>query len=127
MRCSREWTDTTRASQRLVNVTEGILNHEAGDTRALIQDLQDKRRLEHHGEVIPQGHHGRAAETLGRDMGHPEGKCRCNGQVEELAEEEQQVLPLDHQSTRKLFVVCVRVVSVMNGCSIRVRDSQQSW
>ena len=50
-------------------MSEQILQHEAPDPRAGIKRAQDKQRLEHDREVIPQRHHGPAAERA-EDMRH---------------------------------------------------------
>ena len=73
----------TRPPQRLVDVSERVLDHEARHPRARIQNRQDEQRFKHHGEVIPERHHGAAAQALRKNVRHAHGKCRsASGAVE---------------------------------------------
>src|SRR5260370_27201378 len=74
----------TGASQRLPDMAESLLQHEASYTRAGVEDGQDKQRLEHDGEVIPDGHQSFAAQGVREDVCHADGKCRsATGAVKE--------------------------------------------
>ena len=66
----------TGAAERLPDVTEGVLHHEAADARASVENGENEQRLEHDGEVIPERHHGLAAKTVRKDVRHANRKGR---------------------------------------------------
>ena len=53
-----------------------ILDHEAADAGAGVDRGQDEQGLEQDGEVIPEGHHGLAADHARQDVGHAHGQGR---------------------------------------------------
>src|SRR5262249_13647796 len=63
---------------------QGVLDHEAGNTGACIKDGENEKSFEHHGKVIPQGHHSAATQSLGKNVGHANGeRGSATGAVEE--------------------------------------------
>src|SRR5260370_5834483 len=75
----------TGAAQRLPQMTHGFLQHEAGDARARIENVENQQCLKHDGKVIPDGGECFPTETVGEDMCHAHGKGRCTpGTVEKV-------------------------------------------
>ena len=58
--------------ERRPDVAQQILQHEAADARAGVDDGEDEQRLEHDGEVIPEADDGASAAAGGEDVGHAE-------------------------------------------------------
>ena len=61
--------------ERLVDVAEQLLQHEAADARAGVDRRQDEDRLEHDREVVPEREAG-AAEHVAENAGHADGEAR---------------------------------------------------
>ncbi len=73
-----------------------ILQHEAADARAGVDNGQDEQRLEHDGEVIPEADDGVAAAAARKDVRHAEReRRRAAGAVEQrqFADAVRQRLP----------------------------------
>ena len=51
-----------------------ILQHEAADPRAGVEDGENEQRFKHDGEVVPDGHQRFAAQRAREDMRHTQGK-----------------------------------------------------
>src|SRR5207245_9427431 len=66
----------TGAAERLPDVTEGVLHHEAADARASVENGENEQRLEHDSEVIPERHHSLAPKTVRKDVRHANRKGR---------------------------------------------------
>ncbi|MNS64272.1 hypothetical protein D3C72_973930 [compost metagenome] len=66
--------DVFRLFQGWHEAAQQVLQHEAAGTRARIDCRQDEQRFEQDGEVVPEGHHARAADGLMQDMRHADGQ-----------------------------------------------------
>ena len=55
-------------------VADRVLQHEAGNARAGVDRGEDEQGLEHDGEVVPEAHHGGAADELLHDVGKAHGQ-----------------------------------------------------
>ena len=65
-------------------MTQPFLQHEARNPGAGVEHGQNKERLEHDGEVIPDGGKAVAAECARKNLRHPQRKRRSTaGPVEE--------------------------------------------
>ena len=64
------------STERRPEVLAQVLEHEAADARARVERGEDEQRLEHDGEVIPEGHDGLASAGLHEDLRHAQGD-RC--------------------------------------------------
>ena len=62
------------SAEGLIEMAEQVLQHEAADAGAGVDDGEDEERLEHDGEVIPEAEDGVAAAGDGEDVGHAEGQ-----------------------------------------------------
>ena len=65
----------TGAAQRLPDVAERILQHEAAHARAGIEHGQDEQRLEHDGEVVPDRHQRLPAQAVEKMCAMPTAKA----------------------------------------------------
>src|SRR5207302_1315747 len=73
----------TGAADRLPNVPEGVLKHEAADTGAGVEHGEDEECFEHDGEVVPDCHYGLSAKAIRKNMRHAYGKSgRAAGAIE---------------------------------------------
>ena len=57
------------SAERLVDVAEQLLQHEAADARAGVDRRQDEDRLEHDREVVPEREAGAGEHAL-QNAGH---------------------------------------------------------
>src|SRR4051812_38955261 len=53
-----------------------VLEHEAPHAGACVERGENEQRLEHDGEVVPQGDRARSAERAGKEMRHAYGETR---------------------------------------------------
>ena len=63
-------------AERLVHVTEHVLDHEPPDPCTGVDRRQDEQRLEQDREVVPERFHGLAAQCLPEDLRHSHGQRR---------------------------------------------------
>ena len=61
-------------AERLIHMTQHVLDHEASDTRSGVDCGEDKERLEQDREVIPECFHRLAAHRLREDLRHADGE-----------------------------------------------------
>ena len=60
-----------RAAERLPDVPQQVLEHEAADARAGVDHGQDEERLEHDGEVVPEAEQPLAADRAAKMCAMP--------------------------------------------------------
>ena len=63
-------------AERLPDAPAEFLNHEAADARAGIEHRENKQRLEHDREVIPDAEQAVAADRAGKNLRHADGERR---------------------------------------------------
>ncbi len=74
----------TGAPERLPDVAQRILQHEASDAGTGVNDGEDEQRFEHDGEVIPESHDRLSAESVGKNLRHAHSESgRAAGAVVE--------------------------------------------